>query len=473
MTRRSASAGALILSLFGCSRDSGTPNAATAAENGAGSPGVGPADTGAATATGPSGAGSPSPATGPSGGPGGTATPSGSDGTDVGGSGGNPTAPVGGDPFLPAGGQVGSPGAATPPGSGGAMGAGGSAVGGELPAPTGGGLGAFVCPDPPYAATPFASDVAAVQVEGVPLVDVAADPDAGVGTDLIILEGPVWLNGTLYLSEINNGPALGGGGVRGGSPPGAELDAGSRDAPPARILALNASGEVSVAFHDVGTNGLGIDLAGSLVGCSHRDGSVQRFGSIGEAPIDLVSDYLGSRFNSPNDLTFGADGTLYFSDPDYQAPAPVPQDQTRAYRVAPGTTTAIPIVEDRPQPNGVTLSPDRQTLYVSASDGIQAYSVQPDGSLGEGTPFAADVLRSTDGMAVDCAGNLYAASNQTLFVVNPEGAELFRLAFPSVQSVTNVAFGGADHKTVYVTSLGTGTRVGLFRLSGEIPGMPY
>jgi gluconolactonase len=76
-------------------------------------------------------------------------------------------------------------------------------------------------------------------------------------------------------------------------------------------------------------------------------------------------------------------------------------------------------------------------------------------------------------MAVDCAGNLYAASGQTLFVVSPVGSELFRIAVPEVQSLSNVAFGGADHKTVYLTALGTGTRSGLFQLPAQIPGMPY
>jgi gluconolactonase len=311
-------------------------------------------------------------------------------------------------------------------------------------------------------------DVEAVRVEGVPPTDSVFAED----TDLVILEGPVWLNGTLYLSEINGGPTLGAGR---GNPFGANLDAGPpepREPPPARVLALSATGEMTVAFDDVGTNGLAIDSDGNLVGCSHKTGSIQRFGS-GEAPVDLVTEYLGSRFNSPNDLTFGSDGTLYFSDPDYQAPEPVPQEQARAYRVAPGTATAIPIVEDRPEPNGVTLSPDQQTLYVSASDGIFAYPVQADGSVGEGVPFAADVVRVADGMAVDCAGNLYAASNQTLFVLSPAGSELFRISFSEVQSVTNVAFGGADGKTVYVTALGSGTRTGLFQLPAEIPGMPY
>jgi gluconolactonase len=228
-----------------------------------------------------------------------------------------------------------------------------------------------------------------------------------------------------------------------------------------------------VVLPDAGTNGLAIDPSGNLVGCSHRTGSVARLSLAGAAPIDLVSTYMGARFNSPNDLTFGADGTLYFTDPDYQAPSPAPQSATGAYRVAPGTTTAIPITEGRTQPNGITLSPDRKTLYISASDGVSSYPVMPDGSVGTASPFARDAVKSSDGMAVDCAGNLYATSGQNVIIVSSSGSEVGRIAISGVQSVTNVAFGGADHKTLYVTALGTGTRAGLFKIATAVPGMPY
>jgi gluconolactonase len=189
--------------------------------------------------------------------------------------------------------------------------------------------------------------------------------------------------------------------------------------------------------------------------------------------VDLVASYMGSRFNSPNDLTLGADGTLYFTDPDYQAPDPEPQSASRAYRVAPGTSEAIPIADELNQPNGITLSPARTTLYVSGSNGVYAYPVLGGGTLGEGARFAQGVIQSSDGMAVDCAGNLYTTGGQSVVVTSPEGVEVARLSVPGAQSVTNVAFGGADQTTLYVTALGSGTRSGLFTASSAIPGMPY
>jgi gluconolactonase len=228
-----------------------------------------------------------------------------------------------------------------------------------------------------------------------------------------------------------------------------------------------------VALPDVGSNGLALDASGAMVGCSHKTGSVARFSLSGAAPVDLVSSYMGARFNSPNDLTFGADGTLYFTDPSYQAPTPAPQAAELAYRVAPGSKTATPIGNGISRPNGVTLSPDRKTLYISGSNGVFAHPVMADGSVGTGVGFASSVVRSSDGMGVDCAGNLYTTSNQDVIIVSPAGKEVGRISVPGVSQVTNVAFGGAEHKTIYITALGNGTRGGVFKVTSQIPGMPF
>lgn len=339
-----------------------------------------------------------------------------------------------------------------------------------------GALGPFTCPPPPYAASPVAVDAVVERVaNALPVDDFAKD------SDTVVLEGPVWLNATLYFSQINTGtPVFGppGGFPRnvdaGASPE--EVDAGPMEPPrppPSRLLALNAAGEVAVVWADAGSNGLAVDAAGRLLSANHRTGGITVVPINGEVEANVVATYADVRFNSPNDLTVGRDGTVYFTDPDYQAPSPVPQAETRAYRVAPGTNVAVPIVEDRRQPNGITLSPDRQLLYISASDGLVAYPVLSDGSLGTGEPFASDAVRSSDGMAIDCAGNLYTTNGQSVVVVDPSGVEVARISVPDVQSVTNVAFGGDDHTTIYLTTLGSGSRVGLFRLTGQVPGMPY
>jgi gluconolactonase len=368
----------------------------------------------------------------------------------------------------------GSASAGTSAGGGGQSGAGAPPVGDAAGqtgtdggrSPSAGGGGGFVCPAPPFAATPIASGATAERLAGVPPND-AFISDAN---DTVILEGPVWLDGNLYVSEIENGSAFGNGPGLGG---GAGADGNATPAPPGRILKISDAGAVSVAFADVGSNGLALDPSGALVACSHKTGSISRLSLGGANPVALVSSYMGARFNSPNDLTFGADGTLYFTDPSYQAPKPAPQAAQLAYRVPPGSTSATPIGNGITQPNGITLSPDHKTLYISGSNGVFSHPVMADGSLGASSPFASDVVRSSDGMGVDCAGNLYTTSNQNVIIVSPQGKEVGRIAVSGVTSVSNVAFGGAEHKTIYITGLGNGTRGGVFKIASQIPGMPF
>lgn len=320
----------------------------------------------------------------------------------------------------------------------------------------------FVCPDGPFASSPVGNGANAERVNGVPPTDdFIKDPQ-----DLIIIEGPVWIGDALYVSEIENGPQFGGG--FGG--PGGGGSGMSKAAPAGRVLKVTTAGAVSVLAPDVGSNGLAVDPSGKLVACSHKLGGILRIDLSSGSSSDWVTSYMNARFDSPNDLAFGRDGTLYFSDPDYQAPSPVPQAKTGAYRVAPGGSSATPIAEGKQQPNGITLSPDGSKLYLSASDGVYVYPVMADGSLGSGTRFG---NASSDGMAIDCAGNLYTAANQNVTVLDPTGKELARISVGSVQSVSNIAFGGADHKTLYITALGASGQAGLFKLQAAVPGFPY
>jgi gluconolactonase len=192
----------------------------------------------------------------------------------------------------------------------------------------------------------------------------------------------------------------------------------------------------------------------------------------------IVSTYMGNRFNSSNDLTVRSDGTIYFTDPDFQAPSPRPQSQNRVYRIPPGSTTAMVVDMGRANPNGITLSLDETMLFVADGQGLWRYPVNADGSTGTATRIAQSAVSGGDGMGIDCAGNLYVASNQSVVVVNPSGngTSLGTIPVTGVQSATNVAFGGANHQTLYVTGLGNGmggSAMGLFTAPMPLPGMPY
>jgi gluconolactonase len=273
------------------------------------------------------------------------------------------------------------------------------------------------------------------------------------------IEGPVWVEDALYLSEMTVMP----------------YDQQNNEVKMSRILKVTPGGQVSIEVADSGSNGLAIDGPGSLLAAVHKDGSIKRLALPGGAATPIASTFMNVRFNSPNDLSVHtATGTLYFTDPAFNAPMPPPQAMMRAYRLSPGgMPEPIPSAASPDQldgPNGITLSLAEDFLYVAAGNG-RRYPVMPDGTLGAGTDFPA--TSQSDGMAIDCAGNLYVtkANQPSVVVYTPEGTMIGTITVPEVQAATNVAFGGADHRTLYVT--GMGNMKGLFQMTLNLPGRPY
>jgi gluconolactonase len=357
------------------------------------------------------------------------------------------------------GATTGAGGAATGTG-GSSTGTGGSATGaGGAKVGTGGATGAggatasavFKCPMPPASYTALANTTslpAPQQLTGVP-------PDTTYSLGFSIIEGPAWLGGALYVSQI-----------MGGNPP-----------PPSRILKVVPGSPSTVFATNDGTNGLAILPDGDLVGAIHLDGTICRVPLATPNSLQIIAPgYMGTRFNSPNDLAVRSDGNIYFSDPDNnQAPHPAPQGSghTRVYRISPLPTAAVSVVDETlSQPNGVTLSLDENTLYVSGP-GLYKYAVNADGSTGprqDGVPNP-QMYSGSDGMVFDCAGDLYIANNANVTVLNPSGTKVGDITIAGAQAVTNVAFGGSDRKTLFITTLGS--TPGVFTVAMPLPGMPY
>jgi gluconolactonase len=192
----------------------------------------------------------------------------------------------------------------------------------------------------------------------------------------------------------------------------------------------------------------------------------------------LAATYQGHLFNSPNDLTQSADGTVYFTDPDFQR-ANRPDEMsghTGVYRISNGT---VSLIDDTiREPNGIELSPDGKTLYVggNATGKIYRYPVNPDGSTGPRTDFTS--LNGTDGGTIDCAGNVYQITygDGKVHVFSPAGQALGTISAGS--NATNVAFGGPDRRTLYITSGvpsggGDSGNFGLYSIRLDVPGWPY
>lgn len=304
---------------------------------------------------------------------------------------------------------------------------------------------AWSCPDGPFP-TPVPDRAKVTRIDNaIPLdqFNLFGALDANV-------EGPVWRNGALYISEFGAGT----------------------NPPPTRVIQVKGNKPGVAYLADAGTNGLAVDSAGRLYGASHKVGGIVRLGQAGEQPKIILDRFKGLRFNAPNDLTIRSDGTIYFTDPTWQAPVPPPQPKTRVYRIAPGAKAATVVDEQREQPNGITLSPDEKSLYVASLAGLYKYRVAADGTVGAPVRFAPQVAGS-DGMVADCAGNLYVTSGDVI-VLNPAGAEIGRLPLPAGAGLaTNLAFGGSGRTTLFITAMGPGTARGVFKVELLVPGLPY
>jgi gluconolactonase len=210
-----------------------------------------------------------------------------------------------------------------------------------------------------------------------------------------------------------------------------------------------------------GANGLFLDANSQIVSADQATHRISRRSATDITVVEetLASSWNGVGFNSPNDLVIDAAGGIYFSDPDYNNVRAQPEGVY--YRNPVGMVQRI--LSGFARPNGVMLSPDGETFYlaVEGEKRIMAYDVAADGSLSNERQFArTDVSTSgtplpgitngPDGLTVDAAGNLYAAVQNAVFAWNPSGQRLFDLPVP--QDPTNVAFGGTDGRTLFITA---------------------
>lgn len=189
------------------------------------------------------------------------------------------------------------------------------------------------------------------------------------------------------------------------------------------------------------------------------------------AGVVLTNTYDGKGFNSPNDLTVRADGNIYFTDPKWQCKG-CTQTIEGVYRLPPGGQPELltGTVVTQNNPNGIALSPDGNTLYVGG-DKLTAHPLMADGSVGASMPDQVfGNIYGTDGLGVDCAGNVYAALNGqgTLKVVSKTGTPVGEIT--GMPKITNVAFGGPNSTTLFITTQGSDQ---LLSVELNVPGFPY
>ena len=214
------------------------------------------------------------------------------------------------------------------------------------------------------------------------------------------------------------------------------------------------------------TNGLALDGQGRLIGCAGGGRKMLRFEADGSRTT-LADSFEGVRLNSPNDVVVDRSGRIWFTDPCYSDRSRMQLDHDAIYRLDPqadGTFSITRVTFDTTRPNGLAFSPDERTLYVAESppapDGVRqlrAYPVLDDGSLGQHRVLHDfGPHRGIDGMRVDADGCIVAACGwdksgpgPRVGVFAPDGAVLGD--YPTPVNPTNLCFGDADLRTLYVT----------------------
>jgi len=274
-------------------------------------------------------------------------------------------------------------------------------------------------------------------------------------------EGPVWVpdgDGYLLFSDPNNNV------IHRLTPDG---DAS------VYLTKSGYTGENIAEYRQPGSNGLTLDEQGRLTICQHGNRRVVRIEKNGLTTV-LADRFNGKRLNSPNDLVYRSDGTLFFTDPPFGLPkfADDPrreQPHFGVYSVRDGTVRLVNT--DFTGPNGLAFSPDENFLYAGNWDErkkvVFRYPVNADATLGKGELFfdmtSAPGEDAIDGVKVDQRGNVYVSGPGGLWILDATGKHLGTLRGP--EHPHNMAWGDTDGRTLYLAA-----QTGIYRLRLNVAG---
>ncbi|HTV17456.1 MAG TPA: SMP-30/gluconolactonase/LRE family protein [Polyangiaceae bacterium] len=290
---------------------------------------------------------------------------------------------------------------------------------------SGGASAAFVCPDGPFGNP----------LQGMGAVQSVSAPQ---GSNFAFIEGPVWIasRNRLFFSDNVFGQIW-------------QIE------PPFTAPSL--------FMEDTGANGMAVDNEDQLL---VADQNARRITRVNPATAQITETVVPSANFRPNDLVLRSDENIYFSDPDSGA-------GRGFYRVSPSGQLDGPFSQSNTPntpgaPNGILLTPDENHLYVGDVQQrfVSILDLEADGTID--TASARVFVRTTgdtvDGMALDCAGNLYVGTRTGVEVYAPDATPIGTV--PTGES-SNVTFGGADRRTMFVTS-----RAQLKLVTLGVPGLP-
>lgn len=282
---------------------------------------------------------------------------------------------------------------------------------------------------------------------GNPIEGIAA-PTVVAAFTTQYLESPAWIGNALYVSEINVPGNL------------IKYDPAAAVGEQAKLVRSAAAGVILLG------NAPDPKTANAVLSIEIVDNSAS--GSIVRTPlatlpatgtpITLTATDAGGppAFDAPNDIVVNKDGVIYLSDPGYQNPATV---NNHIWRISATGETFETVATNRP--NGIALSPDEKTLYVSYSDNpsrIDKFVLGAAGAIGAKTKFAdiAPGTNTADGLAVDTGGNVYCAVKDGVDVFKADGTKWGHIPTVANRQINGLAFGGADKKTLYMTANSNG-----------------
>ena len=218
---------------------------------------------------------------------------------------------------------------------------------------------------------------------------------------------------------------------------------------------------------EMGSNGLLLDPSGNLVLCQHGNRQVARL----DAPINrpkahylpIANDYMGKKFNSPNDAVYNSAGELFFTDPPYglekQLQDPKKEIPFQGVYKVKKDGKIILLCDSLTRPNGIAFLPGEKTLIVSNSDASKpfwyAFDLGQNDSLNnarifyKASGYDSSAKGLPDGLKIDRNGNVFATGPGGVWIFNREGKLLGKIKLSDAAS--NCAF-SPDQKTLYVTN---------------------
>jgi gluconolactonase len=285
----------------------------------------------------------------------------------------------------------------------------------------------------------------------------AAQPIERVATGFVFTEGPMWIKGRLFFSDVRD-------------------DKMYAVTPEGKVELLNGNSG-GLAQHpphvDVGSNGMAPSTGKVSVVARMGARDIARMDKPGQM-VPFITHYQGKRLNSPNDVVYAKDGALWFTDPPFglgylKEGAKAAQELPFAgvFRYANGKLTAM--ITDMALPNGIGFSPDGKVLYVDnfGPEGyLRAYDLGKDGQLSN----MREIIRfpgrqGPDGLKIDMAGNIWMTGPGGIRIITPQGKVLGQIKLP--ENAANLAFAQDGH-TLYITASTSVYRLHT-RVAGELP----